>query len=70
MSLQLGISRRGRKRDRNRLAEREMEYWRVLAMEWVVKLTVGIEHLIISITQTNGLNTTLIRWDMNKFVGV
>jgi hypothetical protein len=50
-----------RETERNRLAEREMEFWRVLAMEWVVKLTVGIEHLIISITQTNGLNTTLIR---------
>ncbi len=53
MNLELGISRRGRRRDREKQIsrEREMEYWRVLAMEWVVKLTVGIEHLIISITQ-------------------
>ena len=40
-----------RETERNRLAEREMEFWRVLAMVWVVKLTVWIEHLIISITQ-------------------
>jgi hypothetical protein len=58
-----GVSGRGRKRDKEKWikgGERETEHWRVLEMAWVVKLTVGIEHLSISITRTNGLNTTSI----------
>ncbi len=50
--------------ERNRLAKRETERWRVLEMAWVVKLTNGIEHLSISI---NGSNTTSIKWNINKF---
>jgi hypothetical protein len=33
-------------------------------MAWVVKLTIGIERLSISIY---GLNTTYIKWDKNIF---
>ncbi len=44
-----------------------MEHWRVLESAWVAKLTNGIEHLSISITQANGLETTLIKLDMNRF---
>ncbi len=49
--------------------ERETEHWRVLEMAWVVKLTVGIEHLSISINQINGLETILNKGDMNRFWG-
>ncbi len=41
-----------------------MEHWSVFETAWVVKLTIEIEHLSISI---NGLNTTSIKWDINKF---
>ena len=58
-----------RETERNRLTERETEHWRVLETAWVVKLTVGIEHLSISITQMNRLETTLNKGDMNRFYG-
>ncbi len=38
-----------------------------MEIAWVVKLTVGIEQLRILITQINGLNTTSIKWDVNRF---
>jgi hypothetical protein len=55
--------------ERNGLTERETEHWRVLETAWVVKLTVGIEHLSISINQINRLETILNKGDMNRFWG-
>ncbi len=46
--------REKRETESNGLTERETEHWRVLEMAWVVKLTVGIERLSITISQING----------------
>ncbi len=47
-----------RETERNGLKDREMAHWRVWDSVRVVKRTIGIEHLSISITQINGLTTT------------
>jgi hypothetical protein len=60
---------RERGTERNGLTKRETEHWRVLEMAWVLKLTIGIEHLSISITRISGLNTTSIKWAKNRFLG-
>jgi hypothetical protein len=68
VNIERGVGRGGRKRDREEQIsrERETECWRVLEMAWVVNLTIGIEHLSISI---NGLNISSIKKDINRYGG-
>ncbi len=54
-----------RKRDREQQINRERDG--ALETAWVVTLIAGIEHLSISITQIDGLNTTSIKWDLYRF---
>ncbi len=54
-----------RKRDREQYINTERD--EALETEWVATLTAGIEHQIISITRIHGLNTTSIKWDINRF---
>ncbi len=56
-----------RETERIGLMERETEHWRNFETAWVVKMAVGIERPSISITWINGINTTSIKWDINRF---